>query len=114
VVQVLTDGSATSFTDVDLSAWVPPGCDLAIVMPALAVPVTTGNAADVLQLRTNGANSSDGPWKFGPGVTGSAAANKVCFAPVEIPTDANRVIEYLVSDADDDADLWVIGFDHEI
>ncbi len=111
VLVVLTDGSATAFTDVSLTGLLPPTSQLAIIQPALAVPVTTGNATDVLQLRPNGATASDGPWKVGPGTTGTAAANKQCYPPLEIPTDSGQVIEYLVSDADDDADLWVIGFE---
>lgn len=111
VINILTGGSATAFTDVDLSTLVPPNCNLAYLMTGLIVPAVTGNNTDVLDIRPNGANSSDGPFTFGPGNTiGSELEGGV----VWMPTDANRIIEYRVSDADDDADIWVLGFQDEL
>jgi hypothetical protein len=58
------------------------------------------------------------------------AANQIFFDPVQntattasirntmrrvwVPTDASQIIEYLVSDADDVANIWVLGYEEEL
>lgn len=110
VLGVLTGGSAVAFTDVDLSALVPPGCDHVRLLCGLLAPSVGGAAADALSLRPNGAFSTDGPWVFPAGNTLAATRRWT----VDMPTDANRVIEYMVTDADDDADIWVLGYEDEL
>lgn len=110
VLNVLTGGSAIAFTDVDLSALVPPGCDMVHLLCGFVAPTVGGAAADALSLRPNGANSSDGPWVFPAGNTLAATMRWTA----DLPTDVNRIIEYMVTDADDDADIWVLGFEDEL
>jgi hypothetical protein len=114
VLQVLTGGSATTFTDQSLAALVPPTSLHARLMLGLQVPTTGGAASNVLDLRPNGANSSDGPWTFGPGILLPDGGQGMRGWVADVPTDASQVIEYRVSDADDDADIWVLGYELEL
>jgi hypothetical protein len=106
VLNVLTGGSATTFTDVPLSALVPPGCDTAHLLCAFRAESGIVTRTDSLDLRPNGANSSDGPWSF-PYGDGRRFL-------VTIPTDAKGVIEYRVTSNTYDADIWVLGYDDEL
>jgi len=106
----VSDGSATTFTNKNLSEWVPPGCDLAILMTALR---TLSVATDRLLLRPGGSTSADTPWQLGPGVI-TGTGNKAVFSPIEMPTDSGRVIQWMVSRSDNRADIWVVGFEHEL
>jgi hypothetical protein len=106
VLNVLTGGSATAFTEVDLSDLVPPGCDTAHLLCGFrappGIPIGTGS----LELRPNGANSSDGPWSF-PRPDGRRFL-------VTIATSLMRRIEYRVTVAAYEADVWVLGYDDEL
>jgi hypothetical protein len=91
---------------VPLSALVPPGCDTAHLLCAFRAESGIVTRTDSLDLRPNGANSSDGPWSF-PYGDGRRFL-------VTIPTDAKGVIEYRVTSNTYDADIWVLGYDDEL
>lgn len=101
-----TGTTATSFTDVDLSPLVPPGCEL-VEMHAAFEPPAGGAATDVLEIRPKGANSSDG-WQIGSGVVLAQLQQGWRFRQV---CDANQDIQYRATDADDLVDLWVVGYE---
>lgn len=109
-LNVLTGGSAIAFTNVPLTSFVPSTSRNVHLLAGFLAPAVTGAATDSLQLRPDGATAADGPWNFTAGNTLAATRR----FQVEMPCSAAQVIEYQVTDADDDADLWVLGYDDEL
>jgi hypothetical protein len=110
-LNVLTGGSAIAFTNVSLTGFVPSTSgNVHLLAGFLAPAAPAGAATDQLQLRPDGAVGADGPWNFQPGNTLAAAQR----FQLEMPCATTQIIEYRVTDADDDADLWVLGYDDEL
>jgi hypothetical protein len=108
-LNALTDGAALAFTGVSLAPWLPPIADRVHLLAGFLAPAA-GAVTDSLDLRPDGAVAGDGPFHFVAGVTLTA---KTTF-PVEMPCSAAQVIEYKVTDADDRADLWVLGYNDDL
>jgi hypothetical protein len=108
-LNALTDGAALIFTDVSLASQVPPTAERVHLLAGFLSP-TGGAPSDSLELRPAGAMAEDGPFHLAAGATLTAKAT----FPVEMPCSAAQAIEYKVTDADDRADLWVLGFDDDL
>jgi hypothetical protein len=108
-LNALTDGAARTFTDVSLASWLPTTADRVHLLAGFLAPAA-GAVTDSLDLRPEGAVAGDGPFHFVAGMTLTA---KTTF-PVEMPCSAAQVIEYKVTDADDRADLWVLGYNDDL
>lgn len=105
----LNDGSATTWTNVDLSAWVPTD-DICVI---LIVDLTgaAGGAADAAWLRPDGATSADGPYGVHGDFSAAAGATR---NHITMPQGANCIVEYMVTDLNDDLDLLVLGYIDEL
>jgi hypothetical protein len=108
-LNALADGAALSFTGVSLASQVPPTAELVHLLAGFLSPVG-GAPSDSLELRPAGAMAADGPFHLAAGATLTARAT----FPAEMPCGAAQAIEYKVTDADDRADLWVLGFDDDL
>lgn len=104
-LEVLTSGSATSWTDVDLSSLVPPVTELALLLAAYSCdndPITS-----FLELRPNGSSISD-PVHRVYNATDNASDPGATSDTFKMRTDSSRVIEYQVTA--ENAWIWVKGF----
>jgi hypothetical protein len=108
---VLAGGAAAVFTDVVLSAFVPPTAQQALLLAQFA-PGILGLVGDELRIRPNGFSASA---VTAPiivrgllAIVTKTTQEVVCACP-------DQVVEYRVSDgANNTADLSVIGFDDEL
>lgn len=110
VLEVLTNGAATVYTDVDISEFIPPGIHLAWCN-------TNHIASGDQDFATfhEGESSLDGlsPVSnpraqrcFGGSSTGSAGGSCFFF----IPTSINQIVAYGNSSGSEQTDLWVLGY----
>lgn len=100
--RVLNNGSATSFTDVDCSEFIPPSSKKA----KLSLGFDPANSGNVLRLRTNGAVTDAIANQFSPPVSSGNSLR----VQAEILTDSGQLIEYHVTTGSDIANLFVLGF----
>lgn len=108
--RVLNAGSATSYTDVDLSSFVPPHARMAEIDAYLAPNTAVSTAVGGATLRKNGTAAA--------GVLGMNCGTGAQWPAVErsewIETDASRLIEYRVSTSSGTdypaLSLYVYGF----
>lgn len=105
-MRVLNNGAATTYTDINLSAFVPPTA--VNVMIDRRFEVNTGAAGDALRMRPDGFGGGS-LWQFGPGVVSTAKAK----GNVEIPCPG-QIIEYRVDNANNLATLSVSGYDDQL
>lgn len=110
-LQVLTGGSAIAFTAVPLGSLIPPSSQNALLFWSFEIPEVTGNVTDEFELRRTGSAVADGPLAVRPGILTPGSSMR---GQGEVPTSAAQSIDYLVSDADDNLDLYVAGFDDEL
>jgi hypothetical protein len=105
VLTVLSLGSAGSFTDVDLASLVPSTSIHAVL--AIDLIGAGGGGVDSVQLRPNGATATDGPYCVYANhtIAGTIRGN------FPVRTDSSQIIEYRVTDTNDDATILVIGYD---
>lgn len=107
-LQVLSSGSATSWTDVDLSSLMPP--------PAREVNLLGHNDGDSLgefgEVRTNGSSNGTPANRF-YGATSSTETGEGS-SVMDVRADASRIIEYQVASFSANLDLWVRGYTLEI
>lgn len=94
---VLSGGNATSFTDVDLSAFVPPTSRYVF----LNLDTVNSAAVGITELRENG---TTGNYSVKSAVYERGSMS--CF----ISTDTNQIIEYKVNDAAASASIEVEGY----
>lgn len=99
-LQMLSSGSATTFTDVDLSTRVPPTARYV----SLRAILVTGAVADDGYIRTKG-DTTQQELVFGANI-----ANWVFQREFEIETDSAQFVQYKVGDAGSDLDLYVVGY----
>ncbi len=101
-LQVLSAGSATGFTDVALSSLVPPHARVArlelLTNNAHASNIHTG------QVRTKGDTTNTT-------LLAAQPAGGFDRMPAEIETDSSQVVQYLVSHADANLTIDVLGFE---
>jgi hypothetical protein len=107
-IAVLTSGTATSLTAIDLSSAVPPatGC-----VAILSVDYTPATAGDKVSFAPFGSTAT-----VLPHVTGSVAAKAnsgIIEVPVALDSGVPKVL-YINSAASGDADVWVIGFRYPV
>lgn len=101
-VQVLSSGSATAYTSVDLSVLMP----VTSIKPILAYNFQADNKDDFVTLRPTGSAITASGFK----IHMQGDKNRDGFGVIEPITDSAQSIDYIVSDASDDLDLSVIGY----
>ncbi|MCI0557934.1 MAG: hypothetical protein MN733_05520, partial [Nitrososphaera sp.] len=106
---VLLNGAATTFTDVDLSALVPP-IGRALVTLGMAFSNIGSIAGDELSIRPKGSTVSAVGTRLAPG---SILASKMK-ANVQMFCDDTQTVQYQVSNVLDRADLAVVGYNDEL
>jgi hypothetical protein len=107
-VQVLGGVNATTFTPVDLSAFVPPTAGEVLLRVGFAQGVI-GVASDIVQFRHTGSTETDPVFGSGSG-TKSAIHNTDM---VEVPI-AGQSVDYKVSSANNSLNVSVAGYTDEL
>ncbi|NIM52734.1 MAG: hypothetical protein GTO22_26400 [Gemmatimonadales bacterium] len=106
-LRVLTNGSATTFTNVDCSGFIPPiGRVEAMFQLTFDNSAGGGSAGNDLRVRPGDSTLSNSPPRLQPGSKLSAAMQM----PTTLFTDTNQVIQYQVSHASNVADIIVYGY----
>ena len=110
VSRVLTDGSATSWTDINLATFVPLTSNNVILFVAFQTSAG-GATGDEVKFRSNGfsASAANSAWHVRIGIV-SDEKNQT---HIEIPCPG-QIIEYKVDNALNSVHVSVIGFDDEI
>jgi hypothetical protein len=108
-LSVLFLGSATVFTDVDCSALVPPKGSTKITL-SLFFGNAAGAFGDVVRIRAKGATATVPPFGLGPGIVlaGFILSNLDAF------TGPNQVIQYMVTDANDQVIIGLVSYEDEL
>lgn len=101
VLQVLSAGNATAFTDIDLSSLVPPTSQEASIAADFN---PNSGVTRFAKFRGNGSVITN------PIATIETSTNENADLFAEILTDTSQLIEYLVSNAAADVDFWVRGY----
>lgn len=101
---VLTSGSATGYTTVPLAALVPPHARLAKLRGDLVN--STGGGIYFASIQTDG----DAGAMTGMQMGVAAAAGLTTIAQFDIETDSNQDVQYLVTSANADLELYVLGW----
>jgi hypothetical protein len=109
VLELLTDGAATTWTNLDISDLVPPSSRVGYIN----TNHSAGTTEDFASFRTAGLGGGTSPVTnpkahrcFGGSSTGGANSS-TCFF---INTDNTQNIEYGNSSAGEDTDVWVLGY----
>jgi len=108
VAELLTNGTATTWTNVDLSELVPPSSRVA----HLNTNHTAVGSEDFASFRTGGLGGGTSPvtnpkaHRCYAGSTAEAGGSNAFF----INVDNNATIDYGNSSAGEDTDLWVLGY----
>jgi hypothetical protein len=114
--RVLSNGAATSFTDVSLASFVPPHVRRvkirAAYSPNFNSPSPTFGTASI---RTKGGTGGTHPFSLLgtslDGATGRLATSlDTDNQHLDMLTDSSQAIQYVVSDANDRMDIHVLGF----
>ena len=113
-VQVLTSGSATTFTTISLAAFMPPTSEMAILSCSVEQSSAAGGAQ--LRLRTTGDSVSEANAiiRLAESADDSSPSSEANWASVEVETDSSQQIDYAQLEAADDADIYVQGFIDEV
>lgn len=98
VLTALTNGTATTFTDIDLSGVMPSTSTVAY----LNYKFTPASAGNLAEFRANGSSATTVM-----GVTGGANLNA---GQLMVNTDSSQVIEYKVANGADDLDMTIVGY----
>lgn len=99
-LEVLSDGAATTWADVDLEEFVPPASTLAYLQ---ASHVGSSDVSeDHAAFRPNG-SSVDGTARA---YSGAAVGNSI----FHLETDTAQLIEYQNNSASEETDVWVLGY----
>ena len=96
---ILATGTATTYTDVDLSSLIPPISNIAILKLGAVYTATARQA----YVRPNG-ESYDGYTLTAP-TSGFSYASSV-----DMPTDSSRIVEYKISGTGSNLHIWVQGY----
>ena len=114
ILELLTNGSATSYTNIDISELVPPTSILAYINTN---HVSQDGGQEFATFRTaglTGTSPTTNPYAhrcFGSNGDAAEAAGSTCF---HIVTDATQNIEYANSSGSEQTDVWVLGFTDSI
>jgi len=98
-LEVLTNGGATTYADVDLSEFVPPTCQIAY----LNMNHDSDFFTDSVNVRPNGSSLTETAYKI---YGGDTTGNGLFF----METDSAQIIEYENSSAGEETDIWVVGY----
>jgi hypothetical protein len=101
-LRVLTNGSATSYTAVSLSAFMP----VTSTAPILAFNYEADDKNDFATLRPTGSSLTDLGFK----IHLQGDKNREGYGVIEPITNAAQSLDYQVEDNDDELDLSVIGY----
>lgn len=108
-VRALSAGVATTFTNVDLGAWLPDEADIAHLNAQFETGAS-GTASDTGRLRPDGMTENNTPFRIAPGVV--SASPMVC--QIEIPCPG-QIVEYRVEDGTNNAlTLHVQGYSYKL
>jgi hypothetical protein len=107
----LNNGSATAFTSVSLTGFVPPiGRAQVFLLLAFNNSGAGGLGGDDLRVRPADSALTNVPWKLQPGV--------IVLSDMQIPvvmfTDASQVVQYQVTRATNTADIVVSGYTDDL
>ncbi len=108
--RVLSGGNAMTFTEINLSSFIPPTSNNVIFLSEFETS-DTGSASNELKMRPKGfsASTSDCLWQQRVGVVSTFKARM----QHELPC-VDQTIEYRVDDGDNNVHLSVAGFDDEL
>jgi hypothetical protein len=106
-LEVLDNGSATSWTEVDMSSLVPPTAYHTQLLVRFRTGAS-GSAGNDVGLRTKGESNQN--IQIGPGVVNDSKMK----IPIEMATNNAQKIEYKVDNSNNDADIAVLGYDDEV
>lgn len=111
VLELLTNGAATTWTNVDISELVPPTCTLAYINTN---HVSSDSGQDYASFRQAGLGGGTSvvtnPYAhrcFGSSASGGVTSASTCFW---IRTDITQNIEYGNSSGSEETDIWVLGY----
>lgn len=102
--RALFGGSATTYTNVDLSQWVPPTSTLAY----LQVSHNTTGSGGFVSLRPDGASARS--YRVFAGDAGSTHVSST----FHLDTDSSQVIEYQNETSGEETTIWVLGYTDSI
>lgn len=110
-VQVLTNGTASSYTDVDCSATVGANA----VLLVLSGSMTSDSSTSTLTVRTNGSaidypGSNTASSQHGTNLLQSNSAGNAALGVLVVPTDTSGVIEYKTIGTNPVANLYILGY----
>jgi len=108
-VRVLNAGNAISFTDIDLSNFVPSTSENVVFRLEFETG-SSGSAGNQLRLRPNGSTKATSVFTFRVGIVSSVEG----FTQMEMPCDSSQLIEYKVNSTNNSAYVYVAGFDDEV
>ena len=114
--QVLANGGATTWTNVDCSDFMQPNSEMVVLRCAVGDPVGTFPDNAALELRMDGSTIGDdlSLYTVSPGeAMGSGAFHD---AQIEMPTATTRIIEYQIDNGNgsEDAFIQIAGFIYSI
>ncbi len=110
-LRVLNNGSATSFTNVDLTSFVPPiGRAEVFLLLTFDNSGGGGGAGNDLRVRPSDSTRTNAPWRLQPGVRTIVSMQ----IPVVMFTGPAQIIQYQVSQNNNVADIIVGGYRDEI
>jgi hypothetical protein len=106
-VRALNNGSATTYTNVDLSPWLPPnGRTEVFLQLTFDNNAAGGGNGDDLRVRAGDSTVDNIATRLQPGLRTKAAMQ----VPVILFTDESQVIQYKVTDTSNIADIIVAGY----
>lgn len=113
-VQVLTSGSATTWTTISLASFMPPTSELSIL--SCSVEQSSSAVGSQLRLRRTGDTVSEANAiiRLAESADDFGAGSEANWASVEVETNGSQQIDYAQNAAGDDADIYLQGFIDEI
>ena len=106
-IRPLLNGNATSYTDVDLSPYMPPSSRNALIEMQFETG-TGGSKSDDLKIKPSGTM-----FAFLKLSSGVKSSDKI-IVPAQISTDSSQIISYHVTASANGVTILVRGFDDEI
>jgi hypothetical protein len=108
-LRVLNNGTSTTISVVDLSSFVPPGVEDAILTGRASS--TVANSYWVIAHGDSTRTRQEQIWRaqMGPATAGDDESKQI-----QVQTNASREIKYAVKDATTELDLFVIGYRMEL
>jgi len=99
-VNILTGGNATTYADVNASAFIPPTSRVGV----LHMHFDPQSASNTLQIREDGSTITNSLYHF------AAGGAQVFRIHVEIPVSSSQIFEYKVTNTNDTFDVHILGY----